>query len=414
MKKIRRGLWFDGKRRARFELTIPGTARRRRRSVLVTTRAEAESAFKAFREEVLGSGGVEAALRHETLEQYVRRNWPISRDARKPISPATARREWCSLTRRIFPALGSLRPAQITDQHVEDLAATLLKLGHQNSSVNDHLRTLHKVLAHSERRGKHVVPALRCWPSPLAERDVHQELTPDEARRFLGTFDTTVIPVAAGGEAASKYYTARFRWSKPMFVCAVHLGLARKDLLNLKWSSVDLERGLVSVERAKTQVRALIPISRAARVALLSCQKRAAVASDFVFTTPEGSRVPEVTWRRHFLVAKKNAGITRPLRPHDLRHSFGSLLRSKGVDLGLIQRAMGHSDARTTERYARVRIDALTPIRRALDSLPLVPVHRRPRARREPMQRRKKAQHSPTSTVRGGSRHREHPLLPTP
>lgn len=369
MRKIRRGLWFDGKRTARMEVTLPGTGTRRRRRVAVSTRADAESAFKTFREGVLGQSGDRKTSPTETLENYVRKAWPISRDRRRPISKETARREWCSLTAHIFPVLGPLRPDQVTENAVEDFAAYLLKRGHANSSVNDRLRTLHKCLVDTERRGGYSVPALRCWPSPLEERELHQELNPDEVRRFLRVFDVAVVPGAAGGEAGSRYYTHLFRWSKPLFVCSIHLGLARTDLLNLRWSSVDFDRGVVIVERQKTRIPAFIPMSSAARQALTTCRNRAVVNSDLVFVTPEGRRYSEATWRRYFLFAKRAAGITRPLRPHDLRHSFGSLLRSKGVDLSLIQKAMGHSTYRTTERYARVRVDALAPIRRALDRL---------------------------------------------
>lgn len=73
MRKIRRGLWYDGKRKARLEVTIPHTGKRRRRIVEATTRADAESAFKAFREAVLDQNGDRRGSPTETLEGYVRK-----------------------------------------------------------------------------------------------------------------------------------------------------------------------------------------------------------------------------------------------------------------------------------------------------------------------------------------------------
>jgi len=55
-------------------------------------------------------------------------------------------------------------------------------------------------------------------------------------------------------------------------------------------------------------------------------------------------------WRR----AHAAAGV-RPLRFHDLRHTFGSLLAASGVDVVTIQKAMGHSALATTSRYLHAR-----------------------------------------------------------
>jgi integrase len=45
----------------------------------------------------------------------------------------------------------------------------------------------------------------------------------------------------------------------------------------------------------------------------------------------------------------------RPLRWHDLRHTFGSLLVAGGVDLVSVKDAMGHAELATTSRYLHAR-----------------------------------------------------------
>lgn len=177
-------------------------------------------------------------------------NWPISRDARRPVSAKTAAKEWSALKSRILPGLGHLRISEITDVSVEDFSAELLRQGLSNSTVNSRLWITRKVLAHARRRGKIPAPALDSWPCPLEEKELHQEMSPDEVGRFLRAFDSAVIKGGAGGTSASLYYTERFRWARPYFVLAIHLGLARGDLKNLRWTNVDLSRNLVQVERA--------------------------------------------------------------------------------------------------------------------------------------------------------------------
>src|SRR5271166_3567015 len=58
--------------------------------------------------------------------------------------------------------------------------------------------------------------------------------------------------------------------------------------------------------------------------------------------------------RRRYRRAQAAAGLT-PLRWHDLRHTFSSLLAAAGVDLVKIKAAMGHSNIATTERYLHAR-----------------------------------------------------------
>ena len=58
--------------------------------------------------------------------------------------------------------------------------------------------------------------------------------------------------------------------------------------------------------------------------------------------------------RRRFKRARDAAGM-RPLRFHDLRHTYGSLLAAAGIDLVTIQAAMGHGALATTSRYLHAR-----------------------------------------------------------
>ena len=55
--------------------------------------------------------------------------------------------------------------------------------------------------------------------------------------------------------------------------------------------------------------------------------------------------------RKRFKAALKAAGV-RPVRFHDLRHSYGTAMAAAGAPLRALQEWMGHRDYKTTSIYA--------------------------------------------------------------
>jgi integrase len=150
-------------------------------------------------------------------------------------------------------------------------------------------------------------------------------------------------------------------------VCiAAYTGLRRGELVALRWRDVDFPRHKIVVQRAiSANVEATSTKSRRARDVPLPDQAAGALdrlsqrrdftsPDDFVFVNRLGRRLDASAVRRRVERARDATGL-RPLRFHDLRHTYGSLLVAGGVDLASVKAAMGHSRITTTERYLHAR-----------------------------------------------------------
>jgi integrase len=79
--------------------------------------------------------------------------------------------------------------------------------------------------------------------------------------------------------------------------------------------------------------------------------------AELVFAHPDlGSVLDPSKLRKRFISCALSARV-RPVRFHDLRHTFGTQMAATGAPLRAIQEWLGHADLRTTLIYADYALD---------------------------------------------------------
>jgi site-specific recombinase XerD len=81
--------------------------------------------------------------------------------------------------------------------------------------------------------------------------------------------------------------------------------------------------------------------------------------TDRVFSRPDGPPWSKGSVEDHFGKAPADAGITKPLVWHDLRHTVASRMKRNGVHEPEIQRLLGHKTLAMTDRYINVELEQM-------------------------------------------------------
>jgi integrase len=155
------------------------------------------------------------------------------------------------------------------------------------------------------------------------------------------------------------------RYIVPMLILT---GARKRELLDARWEDFDLPRRLWRIPISKTGKARHVPLSDG-MVRLLHIVPRFS-GCPFVVPNPKTLR-PYVSIFYSWDTARKAAGLPQ-VRIHDLRHSFASFLINAGRSLYEVQKILGHTQIRTTQRYAHLSQETLlTATNTAMDALGL-------------------------------------------
>ena len=148
----------------------------------------------------------------------------------------------------------------------------------------------------------------------------------------------------------------------------LYTGARKREVLESRWSDFDFTQRSWRIPKTKSGKVRHVPLSEHA-LGVLQAVKAKYGHHAFVFAfANEKTGLPYVSIFYSWDTARKRAGLSY-LRVHDLRHSFASFLVNAGRSLYEVQEILGHSDIRTTSRYAHLSRERL---QQAVESVPMV------------------------------------------
>jgi integrase len=290
-----------------------------------------------------------------TVEKWLT-HW-LDKIAGRNLKPQTITGYRGYLSHWLIPQLGKRRLTDLRPEHVRDLHDAMREAGCAEATVRQAHAILKKSLKDAVFEGKLTVSPADRVKSPRTDKNKREQLTTHQARRILAHTDDA-------------------RWWLALFY-----GMRQGEVLGLRWSDVDLDRGIVAVaqtlqigedrqpffgtpkSKSSRRVMPLVPLM-SARVRLHWIASGQPV-DGLVFPSPDGgprNRYADYkAWKRLL-----NDATTPPLAPlppialHAARNSAASLLEAAGVSDRLVMQIMGHSQVQITHGYQTADLERMS------------------------------------------------------
>jgi integrase len=256
--------------------------------------------------------------------------------------PSTVRDAASVIRNHLLAPFGARRLEDITEQEVDRWARRLgADRPLSNATKRKVIVIFHGVMARACRvYGLPVNPVAKVEKPRLATPGAIDVFSPEEVH--------ALVRAATSEQDAALFLTAAFT------------GLRQGELIALRWRDADFAGSYIRVSASHTNGVLSTPKSGKVRslpmapevgeaLARLGQRDRFVGADDLVFVGLAGGHLDASALLRRYRSAQRAAGL-RPLRFHDLRHTFGTRVIAE-ADIRRVQEWMGHADVQTTMRY---------------------------------------------------------------
>ncbi len=250
----------------------------------------------------------------------------------KPGTVGLARK---TIDKYILPAFGKLPLAAVERDHVAALHGRMYGVPY---AANRAVAILSRMFNRAEAWGMVPEGSNPCGSIVrYRERKREMFLTEEEFRRIGRMLNEVAV---VGGLSVHAVAAIRL---------LMLTGCRKSEILTLRWRDVDLAANELRLVDSKTGPRP-VPLSPAA-AGVLADLPRVAGNPWVIPGHKAGTHITNLD--KPWNIIRTRAGL-KHVRIHDLRHSFASRALALGESLPMIGKLLGHSQIRTTERYAHL------------------------------------------------------------
>lgn len=146
-------------------------------------------------------------------------------------------------------------------------------------------------------------------------------------------------------------------------------GLRMSEACALQVSDIDSKQMVLHIRDGKGGKDRLVPLSPRMLTALRKYWRDTRPRACLFPGRRPDTPITNDAVRKVLKCAVKDAGLTKHLTPHSLRHGFATHLLEDGEDIRVLQSILGHSQVQTTAHYARVTTRRLGQVKSPLDRL---------------------------------------------
>jgi integrase len=318
----------------KFEMEYQGIKKRVHKSTRHTSKAKAESFEVQLKQDFwlsMTTNQIKQYSLKEAIELHL-----LSRQVNRSFEDKERKLKWwCKKLKN--PTLSELSTPLILSEISKKNDISLATRNRYLAELKSLLNFCHKELGWIDK-----VPVLKILKEP---KRAFFKLSPFDVQNLL--------------KASPGYLQA-------IIAFALLTGLRRGNILSLRWSQIDFERGclFIAANEHKSKDHVTTPLCRQAMELLLHLKSKS--TSPFVFTTPMNIPLNEVQHRLWSKVIKK--ANVEGLRFHDLRHNWATKHIEAGTDLLALKELGGWKTLEMVQRYAHPSNDYLAQQAKNIDS----------------------------------------------
>ena len=232
---------------------------------------------------------------------------------------------------------GVTSPGDVTARHVRAYLAEMA----ERTSIKTGKKLSDKT-CHGHARA--IKTMLRFW---------HEEgYLPNPVKFDMPKLERRRLPVLDAEQVAAVLKACANIREKALLLFAVDTGLRLAEMASLSWCNLDMDNGVINLERGKSGKSRTVIAGAAVRRALLAYRRTQASGGNIapIFQSANGGRLSPCGISQVLKRLSKRAGV--PFSAHALRRSFCVLSLRAGMSILHVQTLMGHASLEMTRHYA--------------------------------------------------------------